>query len=157
MGQTRKTVRGHSDPFTSDGPRAVAPIATLKINGIQSSTRIRMLSSFLLTLKPRHKPDFQDVWAGTYSKPKSAKCVAQAHSHGLGRPNMLSHPRQPIGVCLVTCPGLWATCLLAPLSTTRWPTPACRQKSVLTRRPFWRNGSQTRLPLTRTPITHTNR
>jgi len=52
-------------------------------------------------------------------------------------PNPLSHPRQPIGARLVTCPGLWATCQKAPISTPRWPTPACRQESVLTRRPFF--------------------
>ena len=36
----------------------------------------------------------------------------------------------------MTCQGLLATCQMTPLCTPRWPTPASRQESVLTRRPF---------------------
>jgi len=52
------------------------------------------------------------------------------------RLNPLSRPKQSIGACLATCPGLWAARRMAPLQTPRWPTPACPQGSVLIRLTF---------------------
>lgn len=58
-------------------------------NSLLSSVAANFLSPILVTFNPRHKPEFEDVWAGTYCTFAKEKSKGDIYVFGLNNYNQL--------------------------------------------------------------------
>lgn len=58
-------------------------------NSLMSSVAANFLSPMRVTLNPRHKPEFEDVWAGTYCTFAKEKSKGHIYVFGLNNYNQL--------------------------------------------------------------------